>query len=69
MNEISWMAKSPMKEMKLKYFKIGFMYVKNKEHKLPFSKNYFWNTTRNSAECQTVWIQIRTDVLSVLLIF
>ena len=45
------------------------MYVKNKENKLPFSKNYFWNTTRNSAECQTVWIQIRTDVLSALLIF
>ena len=39
------------------------MYVKNKENKLPFSKNYFWNTNRNSAECQTVWIQIRTDVL------
>ena len=45
------------------------MYVKNKENKLPFFKNYFWNTTRNLAECQTVWIQMRNNVLSVLLIF
>ena len=26
------------------------MYVKNKENKLLFSKNYFWNTTRNLAK-------------------